>query len=141
MGSTEEGLICQLGQARGMNKALDKMIQDVIAKTKNCENRVLAISHCNCPERAKAVKEKIETEVVNKGSVNINVFVKNQAKGRPDRQLMKGVTRKVKSALRNITPPFGMYWKSRIVWSEPLGEAKEGFDCTNIRFEVITEID
>lgn len=68
-----------------------------------------------------------ETEVVNKGSVNINVFVKNQAKGRPDRQLMKGVTRKVKSALRNITPPFGMYWKSRIVWSEPLGEAKEGF--------------
>ena len=82
-----------------------------------------------------------ETEVVNKGSVNINVFVKNQAKGRPDRQLMKGVTRKVKSALRNITPPFGMYWKSRIVWSEPLGEAKEGFDCTNIRFEVITEID
>lgn len=60
MGSTEEGSICQLGQARGMNKALDKMIQDVIAKTKNCENRVLAISHCNCPERAKAVKEKIE---------------------------------------------------------------------------------
>ena len=37
-----------------------KEIQDVIAKTKNCENRVLAISHCNCPERAKAVKEKIE---------------------------------------------------------------------------------
>lgn len=82
-----------------------------------------------------------EAEVVNKGAVNINVFVMNQAKGRPDRQLMKGVTRKVKSALRNIIPPFGMYWKSRIVWSEPLGEAKEGFDCTNIRFEVITEID
>ena len=34
-----------------------------------------------------------ETEVVNKGSVNINVFVKNQAKGRPDRQLMKEVWR------------------------------------------------
>ena len=82
-----------------------------------------------------------ETDVVNKGSVNINVFAKKQKNGMPDRQLMKGVTRKVKSALRNITPPFGMYWKSRIVWSEPLGEAKEGFDCTNIRFEVITEID
>ena len=80
-------------------------------------------------------------DIVNKGSVNINVFVKKQMNGMPDRQLMKGVTRKVKSALRNITPPFGMYWKSRIVWSEPLGEAKEGFDCTNIRFEVITEID
>ena len=51
------------------------------------------------------------------------------------------VVRNIKSALRNIKHPFGMYWKSRIVWSESLGEAKEGFDCTNIRFEVITEID
>lgn len=82
-----------------------------------------------------------ETDVVNKGPVNINVFVKKQAKGMPDRQLMKGTVRNIKSALRNITPPLGMYWKSRIVWSESLGEAKEGFDCTNIRFEVITEID
>lgn len=82
-----------------------------------------------------------ETEVVNKGPVNINVFVKKQTNGMPDRQLMKGAVRKVKSALRNIIPPFGMYWKSRIVWSEPLGEAKEGFDCTNIRFEVKIEID
>lgn len=82
-----------------------------------------------------------ETEVVNKGMVNINVFVKNQAKGMPDRQLMKGTVRNIKSALRSIKPPFSMYWKSRIVWSESLGEAKEGFDCTNIRFEVITEID
>lgn len=82
-----------------------------------------------------------ETEVVNKGIANINVFVKQQHNGMPSRQLMKESTRKIKSALREIKPPFGMYWKFRIVWSEPLGEAKEGFDCTNIRFEVITEID
>ena len=60
MGSTKEGLICQLGPARGMNKALERMVKDMISKTKDCENRILAISHCNCPERAKAVKEKIE---------------------------------------------------------------------------------
>lgn len=60
MGATPEGTICQFDQARGMNKALDKMIQIAIEKTKDCENRILAISHCNCPERAKAVKEKIE---------------------------------------------------------------------------------
>jgi DegV family protein with EDD domain len=60
MGSTNEGMICQLDQARGMNKALEKMVQSVLAKTTDCESRVLAISHCNCPERAKAVKEKIE---------------------------------------------------------------------------------
>lgn len=82
-----------------------------------------------------------ETEVVNKGIANINVFVKQQHNGMPSRQLMKESTRKIKSALREIKPPFGMYWKSRIVWSEPSWRSKEGFDCTNIRFEVITEID
>lgn len=60
MGATKEGLICQLDQARGMNKALEKMVQSMIAKTVDCENKILAISHCNCPERAKAVKEKVE---------------------------------------------------------------------------------
>ena len=60
MGSTDEGSIQQLGQARGMKRALAKMVEDVVAATKDCEHRILAISHCNCPERAKAVKEKIE---------------------------------------------------------------------------------
>ena len=82
-----------------------------------------------------------ETDVVNKGNININVFVGKLVNGMPDRQSMKWAVRNIKSALRKIKPPLGMYWKSRIVWSEPLGEAKEGFDCTNIRFEVITELD
>lgn len=59
MGSTKEGAICQLDQVRGMNKALEKMVQKMIASTKDCENRVLAISHCNCPQRAEEVKEKV----------------------------------------------------------------------------------
>ncbi len=60
MSSTPEGAICQLGQARGMNKALKRMVQEVLAGVKDSENRILAISHCNCPMRAKAVKEEIE---------------------------------------------------------------------------------
>lgn len=60
MGSTPEGQICQLGQARGMNKALERMAQEVVAKTPDSENRILAISHCNCPDRAVLVKEKLE---------------------------------------------------------------------------------
>lgn len=60
MGSTPEGTICQLGQARGMNKALEKMVQAMLDNTKDCEQHILAISHCNCPERALAVKEKVE---------------------------------------------------------------------------------
>ncbi len=60
MGSTDEGEICQLDQARGINRALEKMVQTMLAGTKDCGNRILAISHCNCPARAEAVREKVE---------------------------------------------------------------------------------
>lgn len=59
MGSTKEGTIQRLGQARGMKKALMKMVEDAVASTKDCSERILAISHCNCPQRAEFVKEQI----------------------------------------------------------------------------------
>lgn len=59
MGATKEGTICQLGQARGINKALDKMINLIVDQVKDSENKILAISHCNCPERAQMVKEEL----------------------------------------------------------------------------------
>ena len=60
MGSTDEGAICQLDQARGMNKALVKMAQNIVERTKDSENKVLAISHCNCRERAILLKNALE---------------------------------------------------------------------------------
>ena len=60
MGSTPDGQICQLAQAQGMNKALERMVKEVIDKTKDCEQKILAISHCNCPKRAQKVRELIE---------------------------------------------------------------------------------
>ena len=60
MGSTDEGAICQLDQARGMNKALVKMAQNIVDKTKDSENKILAISHCNCRERAVLLKNALE---------------------------------------------------------------------------------
>lgn len=60
MGATEEGTIKQLSQARGVKKALVKMVDEIISATKDCEKKVLAISHCNCPERAQFVKEALE---------------------------------------------------------------------------------
>ena len=60
MGSADEGEICQLGQSRGMSKALDKMVSCMQEVTKNCEEKVLAISHCNCAERAYLLKAKLE---------------------------------------------------------------------------------
>ena len=60
MGSTEEGAIYQLDQARGINKALVKMAQAIVEKTADSEQKVLAISHCNCHERAILLKNALE---------------------------------------------------------------------------------
>lgn len=62
MGATPKGEICQLGQARGIKKALKKMTDCVIEDLKNAEEKVLAISHCNCPERAQEVKRMLEEQ-------------------------------------------------------------------------------
>ena len=59
MGSTPEGAICQLDQARGINKALVKMVDYIVEKAAGSKEKVLAISHCNCQERAELVKEAI----------------------------------------------------------------------------------
>lgn len=55
MGSTPKGTICQIGQARGIKKALAKMTETVVEHLKNGEEKVLGIAHCNCRERAEAV--------------------------------------------------------------------------------------
>ena len=60
MGATPKGEICQLGQARGINKALQKMVDAVVSDLKDAESKILAISHCNCPERALNVKKMLE---------------------------------------------------------------------------------
>lgn len=60
MGATPEGTICQLDQARGMNKALVKMVDKIMEATVNSENRILAISHCNSPKRAYMLRDAIQ---------------------------------------------------------------------------------
>ena len=60
MGSTDEGAICQLDQARGINKALVKMAQQIVEKTQNSGAKVMAISHCNCKERAQLLQKALQ---------------------------------------------------------------------------------
>lgn len=67
MGATDEGTIYQLGQARGVRKALLKMIEQIGEKTPDIKNRVLGIAHCNCPERALEVKKEIIARYMPKG--------------------------------------------------------------------------
>ena len=67
MGSTEIGSIAQLGQGRGMAKALDKMVEAMMEVTENCEEKIVAISHCNCLERAELLKKKVKEQADFKG--------------------------------------------------------------------------
>ena len=53
----EKGQIIKLDQARGINKALQKMAEYVIKEGGNTDEKCLVISHVNAPERAQYVKE------------------------------------------------------------------------------------
>ena len=68
MGSTPKGTICQLGQARGMKRALDKMVDYIVRNAVNTEEKILAIAHCNCPERAEQVRKMLLDRVNVKSS-------------------------------------------------------------------------
>ena len=72
MGATPEGTICQLDQARGMNKALVKMAEKIMEATENSENKVLAISHCNSPKKAQMLKEAIQEKMKLKDIIILN---------------------------------------------------------------------
>ncbi|MCX4322667.1 MAG: DegV family protein [Lachnospiraceae bacterium] len=54
------GVIEQKGQAIGINKALAKMADCLVADVKNPEERTLMITHCNCPERAEFMRGLME---------------------------------------------------------------------------------
>ena len=56
----DRGVIIKLDQARGINKALQRMCDHAVRAVGDTRERVLVISHCNCPERAQFVKEEME---------------------------------------------------------------------------------
>ena len=57
MAATPEGTICQIGQARGIKKALSKLVDHIVGETQGAEEKILAISNCNCRERALEVQK------------------------------------------------------------------------------------
>ena len=59
MGATPDGNIQQLGQARGIKKALAKLTEEVVKDLKDSKEKILAISHCNCRERAEYVRDTL----------------------------------------------------------------------------------
>lgn len=55
----DEGMIIKLDQARGIERALLRMIKFIEDDVKNAKDRILGIAHCNNFERAIFVKEEI----------------------------------------------------------------------------------
>ena len=56
---TEDGVISELGQTRGIAKALARMEDYIVENTINSASKTLAISYCNCLERMERVKQSI----------------------------------------------------------------------------------
>jgi len=69
MGATS-GVIIKLDQARGINKALTRMVEIALKDGGDTRDKVLAIAHCNNPERAEFVKQEMLKHAVFK-DVNI----------------------------------------------------------------------
>ena len=72
MMATAEGTIEQIDQARGINKALIKLVEHVVEKSVDSANRILAISHCNCEERAQLVKKALLAKMKVKDVILLN---------------------------------------------------------------------
>lgn len=60
MMATPEGTSEQCSLGRGTKKALKKMVEEVGKKVSDMEQKIFAISHCNCPERAAFVQEEVK---------------------------------------------------------------------------------
>lgn len=70
--STPDGEIQQVGQARGINKALVKMVEMAAASASHMQDKEIAVSHTNNPERGQMVLDAIRERVKAK-----NYFVEN----------------------------------------------------------------
>ena len=57
---TRDGVIQKAAQARGMKKALAKMVEHMGSEGRDLTRRQFVFSHCNCYERAVYVKELIK---------------------------------------------------------------------------------
>ncbi len=51
------GVIVKIGQARGLDRALKAMVKKALSDVPDTADKTLAITHVNCPERAKWVRD------------------------------------------------------------------------------------
>lgn len=66
MSVDKEGNIVQLGQGRGINKSIAKMVDQAVEDLVAPETKIIGIAHCNNLERAEKVKEMLLARVTPK---------------------------------------------------------------------------
>ena len=55
----DHGVIIKLDQARGIQKALQRMAEIAVKEAGTTKDKRLVIAHCNAPERAQSMTEKL----------------------------------------------------------------------------------
>lgn len=73
MGSTDIGYIEELAKARGMSSAMDKMVECLMKVTKNPEEKIVAITHCNNLQRGEELKRRLLEKVKVKDVILLNM--------------------------------------------------------------------
>lgn len=66
------GTIDKADQARGMNKALQKMVDTIVEDVVRPEEKIVAIAHCNNYERAVYTRDKILEKIPFKDAIIVN---------------------------------------------------------------------
>ncbi len=60
MGSNDDGTIRLVEKTRGKKRAFNRLVEVIGEQGEKLEEKILGISHCNAPEKAEQLKEKIE---------------------------------------------------------------------------------
>lgn len=82
-----------------------------------------------------------ELEFIGKTPVNVNIFIPLRENGMYRRQRMKELKHSVRKSLESINSNDGNCREIEVLWSVPMPDLKEGFQCLNIRLDVITDLD
>ena len=73
MMATPAGNIQQLCQVRGINRALTRMVDHIALTCPHPADRILAIRHCNCPDRAEMIRKELCSRLKLKDSFIIDM--------------------------------------------------------------------
>jgi len=65
MGGDETGNICMRGKALSMDRAIAKMVDQIVERSKgrDMSDTMLFITQCQCPDRAREVRDKVMEKV------------------------------------------------------------------------------